>query len=93
MYPNFLKWINNNNAMVNLKFLFKEGCPHSCNRHGSCVKINDDWQCKCEDDWSGTSCSVPLEKICDDKIDNDNGKLWPFCNILMIFAFGFLLRF
>lgn len=56
---------------------YLEGCPQNCNRHGSCVKVHEDWQCKCEEDWSGESCSVPLEKICDDKIDNDNGKLCP----------------
>lgn len=36
--------------------------------------MNEEWQCKCEDDWSGTSCNIPLEKICDDRIDNDNGE-------------------
>ncbi|KAG8200277.1 hypothetical protein JTE90_021927 [Oedothorax gibbosus] len=52
-----------------------EGCPQSCNRHGTCTRVNDDWQCKCDDDWSGESCSIPLEKICDDKIDNDHDGL------------------
>ncbi|GFU07605.1 teneurin-m [Nephila pilipes] len=52
-----------------------EGCPQSCNKHGNCIKVNEDWQCKCDEDWSGESCSIPLEKICDDKMDNDNDGL------------------
>ncbi|XP_035215579.1 teneurin-m-like isoform X2 [Stegodyphus dumicola] len=52
-----------------------EGCPQSCNRHGTCIRVGEDWQCKCDEDWSGESCSIPLEKICDDKIDNDGDGL------------------
>ncbi|XP_071034790.1 teneurin-m isoform X5 [Parasteatoda tepidariorum] len=56
-------------------FCTLEGCPQNCNRHGTCTKVNEDWQCKCDDDWSGGSCNIPLEKICDDKMDNDNDGL------------------
>jgi hypothetical protein len=37
------------------------------------VQRNNEWLCECSQDWGGIDCSVPLENICDDSKDNDNG--------------------
>ncbi|XP_065289509.1 teneurin-m isoform X2 [Dermacentor albipictus] len=52
-----------------------EGCPHSCNSHGDCIMSDGDWRCKCHSGWDGPDCNVPMEKTCDDRIDNDNDGL------------------
>ncbi|XP_076362879.1 teneurin transmembrane protein Ten-m isoform X2 [Tachypleus tridentatus] len=52
-----------------------EGCPKSCNSHGECVMVGGEWQCRCEYDWDGVDCNVPLERVCDDSKDNDNDGL------------------
>ncbi|KAL3212092.1 hypothetical protein MRX96_008338 [Rhipicephalus microplus] len=52
-----------------------EGCPHSCNSHGDCIMSDGDWRCKCHNGWDGPDCNVPMEKTCDDRIDNDNDGL------------------
>ncbi|GFR19459.1 teneurin-m [Trichonephila clavata] len=53
-----------------------EGCPKNCNNHGECVTGEDEeWMCFCDQHWDGQDCSVPLERKCDDNIDNDNDGL------------------
>ncbi|XP_028969053.1 teneurin-m [Galendromus occidentalis] len=52
-----------------------EGCPSMCNRHGECIKDAGEWVCRCHDNWSGTGCSLPSERNCGDKIDNDGDGL------------------
>ena len=53
------------------------GCPSECRDkdHGVCL-ANDEgqWYCSCEEGWDGDDCSVQLEMICDDGIDNDKGE-------------------
>lgn len=46
-----------------------------CNRHGECVKDSGEWVCRCHDNWSGPGCSLPSERNCGDKIDNDGGTI------------------
>ncbi|GFV84121.1 teneurin-m [Trichonephila clavipes] len=54
----------------------KKGCPKNCNNHGECVTGEDEeWMCFCDQHWDGQDCSVPLERKCDDNIDNDNDGL------------------
>ncbi|CAN7937034.1 unnamed protein product [Ixodes hexagonus] len=52
-----------------------EGCAHSCSSHGDCIMSEGDWQCRCNSGWDGPDCSVPMEKTCDDRIDNDHDGL------------------
>lgn len=60
---------------VFLIFFFTEGCPKNCNNHGECITgEDDDWVCFCEQHWDGPDCSIPLERKCDDNVDNDNGE-------------------
>ncbi|KAF2358724.1 EGF-like domain, partial [Trinorchestia longiramus] len=54
------------------------GCPDECGdrAHGTCLADEDgSWYCHCEEGWDGDDCSVQLEMICDDGIDNDNDGL------------------
>lgn len=53
---------------------YSEGCPKNCNNRGVCVERDGRWFCSCNSDWHGNDCSIPLEKECGDKKDNDNGK-------------------
>lgn len=50
------------------------GCVNACNRHGSCVLLDGDYQCQCNEGWAGVDCSVRLEMECNDEVDNDHGK-------------------
>lgn len=50
-----------------------EGCPNNCHGNGDCQKSEEEWSCHCNDDWDGNDCSIPVEKDCDDGIDNDKG--------------------
>ncbi|XP_053203899.1 teneurin-m-like isoform X2 [Panonychus citri] len=59
----------------NGKLCTLEGCPRNCNNRGACVEQNGEYFCSCNADWYGNDCSVPLEKECGDKIDNDNDGL------------------
>ncbi|CAN7975618.1 unnamed protein product, partial [Ixodes persulcatus] len=52
-----------------------EGCARSCSSHGDCVMSDGDWQCRCNSGWDGPDCSIPMEKTCDDRIDNDHDGL------------------
>ncbi|RWS12485.1 teneurin-m-like protein [Dinothrombium tinctorium] len=50
----------------------QEGCPRNCNNRGECVERDNEWECECNPNWAGHDCSIPLEKDCSDKKDNDN---------------------
>ncbi|XP_067120237.1 teneurin-m-like isoform X3 [Centruroides vittatus] len=52
-----------------------EGCVRNCNNHGDCILLEEEWQCQCEVDWDGIDCGIPLERVCDDMLDNDNDGL------------------
>ena len=54
-----------------------DGCPNACSGHGLCTNSSAglSWSCLCEEGWSGADCSVQLEMVCDDKLDNDEGKV------------------
>lgn len=53
-----------------------EGCPGGCSGHGQCrVSGEGQWECRCNENWDGVNCAVPLEQNCGDNKDNDNGKL------------------
>ncbi|XP_064481660.1 teneurin-m-like isoform X2 [Ornithodoros turicata] len=52
-----------------------EGCPRSCSDHGECVIAQGDWQCRCDTGWDGSECNIPMERSCDDRIDNDHDGL------------------
>ena len=58
-----------------------EGCPRGCNNRGMCVYKDTEWRCECNQDFDGVDCSIPLERDCSDKKDNDGGKAeleeWP----------------
>lgn len=54
------------------------GCISACNRQGSCVMFDGDYQCQCSDGWAGADCSVRLEVECSDEEDNDEGRLYHF---------------
>lgn len=68
-------------------WLFVAGCLNSCNRHGSCVMVEGDYQCQCNDGWAGIDCSVRLEMECNDEIDNDQGI--GFAGTVFNFTYGF----
>ena len=59
----------------NGKLCTLEGCPKNCNNRGVCVERDGRWFCSCNSDWHGNDCSIPLEKECGDKKDNDNDGL------------------
>jgi EGF-like domain len=48
----------------------------SCSGHGQCrVGGEGFFECRCNDGWDGSDCSLPLEKDCKDGKDNDKGRL------------------
>ncbi|KAG1655399.1 Teneurin-m [Nymphon striatum] len=55
--------------------IWQKGCPNNCHGNGDCQKSEEEWSCHCNDDWDGNDCSIPVEKDCDDGIDNDNDGL------------------
>lgn len=58
-------------------FLWKfiAGCENGCSRHGQCTLEDGEYHCKCIEGWAGSDCSIPLEMVCDDGIDNDEGEV------------------
>lgn len=56
-------------------FTFTAGCENGCSRHGQCTLEDGEYHCNCIDGWAGSDCSIPLEMICDDGVDNDEGKM------------------
>ena len=54
------------------------GCDGGCSKHGQCVLEDNVYKCVCAKGWDGYDCSVSLELICDDEIDNDNGIFFCF---------------
>ncbi|ESO01396.1 hypothetical protein HELRODRAFT_81791, partial [Helobdella robusta] len=58
-----------------------DGCPNACSSRGKCEMISlppppsYSTSCRCDNGWSGSSCNVPVEYQCDDKIDNDQDTL------------------
>lgn len=67
----------NKNDSIDSDFLVA-GCISACNRQGSCVMFDGDYQCQCSDGWAGADCSVRLEVECSDEEDNDEGRLYNF---------------
>lgn len=55
-------------------FYVPAGCVNGCSGHGMCTTVERQYLCECSAGWTGPDCSVQLETICDDEIDNDGGK-------------------
>ena len=52
-----------------------DGCHNDCHGHGVCQQYQNGWRCGCRDGWKGQDCSTAMEIQCDDKNDNDDGKI------------------
>ena len=51
-----------------------DGCPNSCNGHGSCRRYGDSgYKCDCHAGWKGTGCAIAMEMMCSNGDDDDNG--------------------
>lgn len=66
------------------------GCPNQCSARGTCVRVQPlaqevagassssalqpEWRCQCQAGSMGDDCGLPVERQCDDGIDNDRGK-------------------
>lgn len=51
-----------------------DGCPQSCNGHGSCRRqLTGEWRCACDEGWSGVGCGVAMETVCVGDVDDDEG--------------------
>ncbi len=53
-------------------------CPESCSSNGVCEKSAGQYsryQCVCNQGWTGEACSVAVEMLCNDDIDNDGDGL------------------
>lgn len=59
--------------LTNKLSLLSAGCENGCSRHGQCTLEDGEYHCNCIEGWAGFDCSVPLEMVCDDGLDNDEG--------------------
>ncbi|XP_064078294.1 teneurin-m-like isoform X3 [Macrobrachium nipponense] len=52
------------------------GCPGNCQNRGTCEADSEQiWRCRCQKGWDGPDCSVMLETLCNDHLDNDRDGL------------------
>ena len=72
----------------NCLLLTRVTCPPA----GTCSMPNyappGSWECLCESGWYGPGCDIRLEQNCDDKQDNDKGKLRIFFSLYKYFSFA-----
>ncbi|KAG5682597.1 hypothetical protein PVAND_011940 [Polypedilum vanderplanki] len=55
----------------NGKYCTLPGCENGCSRHGQCTLEDGEYRCNCIEGWAGSDCSITLEMVCDDGVDND----------------------
>jgi len=62
-----------------------DGCPQSCNLHGTCRRqLTGDWSCACDEGWSSSGCSVAMETVCDGDVDDDEGENYVSMLVLQV---------